>query len=479
MYVNARGGDNSWEMVFPSQAAPLQYGVREYYNQTTLHPLGLVILVLLVAAALYVKRKHAFLPMVFLVCFVPPDQRVVIATLDFNFIRLLALAGMVRVALRGEYRTLRWTKLDSVIIAWCTCSLFGYVAQTWEVGRLIYKLGATYDVLALYFFFRCTLRSWPDVERLGFFVVSLSLPTFVLFVIEMQTGRNPYAFMGGVPALSTVRDGVVRSQGPFQHPILAGCAWAVLLPFAIGLWKARPGRRLLSSSGILAMLGTVVASGSSTPVLAVASVVGGFFLFAVRRHMQVLRWSLLGLLISLHFAMKAPIWHLISRIDVFGGSTGYHRYYLIDRAIAHFGEWWLVGTPSTAHWGHGLFDVTNHYIREGADGGFLSLLLFVAAMAIAFFSIGRLWRRTRSKRGAWFAWALGVCVLGHATMFIAVPISNSQQNLVIYLLVLATIAGQTGGQWSGPRRGPQRSAPGPGDRSGRTSITPEKPILGT
>ena len=45
----------------------------------------------------------------------------------------------------------------------------------------------------------------------------------------------------------------------------------------------------------------------------------------------------------LHFVMNHGIWHLIARIDLVGGSTGYHRFHLIDKAIAHFGERWLVG----------------------------------------------------------------------------------------------------------------------------------------
>ena len=41
--------------------------------------------------------------------------------------------------------------------------------------------------------------------------------------------------------------------------------------------------------------------------------------------------------------MKAPVWALIQRIDIVGGSSGWHRYELIDQCIKHFSDWWLMG----------------------------------------------------------------------------------------------------------------------------------------
>jgi hypothetical protein len=86
--------------------------------------------------------------------------------------------------------------------------------------------------------------------------------------------------------------------------------------------------------------------------------------------------------------MKAPVWFLLARLTVVGGSTGYHRAYLIDRAIANFGEWFLVGVPSTSHWGWGLQDVTNQFIVEGTRGGLLTLVLFVAVIVYCFKGLG-------------------------------------------------------------------------------------------
>jgi hypothetical protein len=49
--------------------------------------------------------------------------------------------------------------------------------------------------------------------------------------------------------------------------------------------------------------------------------------------------------------MKAPVWFLIARIDLAGGSSGYHRAMLIDTFLRHFGDWWLLGTKDAFSWG--------------------------------------------------------------------------------------------------------------------------------
>ena len=87
-----------------------------------------------------------------------------------------------------------------------------------------------------------------------------------------------------------------------------------------------------------------LASMSSTAVLGIAAGFGALWLWRVRRSLAPIRWTIVAVLVGLNFAMKAPVWALIARINLTGGSSGYHRYQLIDQAIRRFGEWWLLGT---------------------------------------------------------------------------------------------------------------------------------------
>jgi hypothetical protein len=137
--------------------------------------------------------------------------------------------------------------------------------------------------------------------------------------------------------------------------------------------------------------------------------------------------------------MKAPVWHLIARIDLVGGSTGWHRYQLIDRSIKRFGEWWLLGTDSTAHWGHITTDITNQYVLEGVSGGIVTLVLFVAMIVFAYKGVGTLCRiYRRSHPRLILSWAFGVSLLAHTMMFMAV--SYFGQIIVVWYLLLAMIA---------------------------------------
>ena len=147
--------------------------------------------------------------------------------------------------------------------------------------------------------------------------------------------------------------------------------------------------------------------------------------FFLRFRMPAVRlWGVFGVG-GLALVMKQPVWHLLGRIDIVGGSTGYYRFLLIDRAVRNFPEWCLVGLSSTLHWSEGtgeiLTDIVNQYILEGLAGGFLTLALFVSVIAVCFACVEKTIRsRSLSADDERLAWALGATLFTHAMMFIVV-----------------------------------------------------------
>lgn len=141
-----------------------------------------------------------------------------------------------------------------------------------------------------------------------------------------------------------------------------------MIPFFVALWFGAKDK-ILSVAAVASTLLIIFACSSSTPVAAVGLVIIGWGMYFARAHMSTIRWSILGGLIGLQLLMQKPVYHLISRIDLVGGSTGWHRYHLFDQFVRRIGEWFFVGTHSTAHWGYGLFDVTNQYVLEAVRGG--------------------------------------------------------------------------------------------------------------
>lgn len=415
--------------------------IHAYYGQTTLHPLGLLLLLITAVTMLVVRRKLAITPMLVMACFVAPAQRMVVFGLDFNLIRIMILVGWIRVFVKNETTAFVWKTIDKVIIAWAISGLIAYVLLRGSSEAFIYKLGTSFDSIGMYFLFRCLVRNLDDVRHLVFSFLYLSIPVIVLLLIEKHTGRNIFSIFGGVPEFTDIRQGKFRAQGAFAHPILAGCFWVNQLPLFLGLWW-HGTKKWLIVAGIVATLLIIYACASSTPVAGLGAVFLGTCLFVFRHQMKTVRWGVFATLVGLHLVMKAPVWHLISRIDIVGGSTGWHRYNLINQAIHRFGEWWLWGTISTAHWGWGMYDTANTYVNEAVHGGFLTFILFVIILVLAFQGVGRLLSTLENDRLNYiFAWALGVSLFTHCIVFFAV--SYFGQIIVVWYLLLATIGSLT------------------------------------
>ena len=146
--------------------------------------------------------------------------------------------------------------------------------------------------------------------------------------------------------------------------------------------------------------------------------------------------------------MKAPVYYLFARVSDIMGGTGWHRSFIIDAALEHIDEWWLVGTYRTVHWGGyppppadpENIDITNQYIVEGVKGGLLRLGLFILIISRGFKAIGR-WtslRRPPSRSVQWLYWSIGVCLATHCVSYMSV--SYFDQMVVFWYWLLAVIA---------------------------------------
>jgi hypothetical protein len=106
--------------------------------------------------------------------------------------------------------------------------------------------------------------------------------------------------------------------------------------------------------------------------------------------------------------MNGPVWSLIEKIDLTGGSSSYHRYMLLDNCIRHFGDWWLLGTKDYVNWGFVMFDVCNQFVLAALRGGLLTLIIYIAIYKRSFGAIGRARKHVDGdRRQEWFLWCLG------------------------------------------------------------------------
>jgi hypothetical protein len=410
----------------------------DWANQTTLHPLGLTAVIILGLAIVFLPRRWAVLPMVVMACFIAPAQRIMLGSMNFDLLRVMVLLGWARLVLRGENRPFAFKPMDAVLMAWAASGTIIYTLSHGSLEAMKYKLGTSFDAVGMYFLFRCLIRDWMDIEQVVKGFILVSIPVAVAFGIESMTGKNVFSIFGYVPADTLIRQGRLRCQGAFAHPILAGAFWVSLMPLIAARWWGGKGHRPLTVVGLIACGLIIFFCGSSTPLLGIGVGLVGGGLFLLRNYMKWIRWGVLLILVELHLVMKAPVWHLLSRADIFSGSTGWHRYYLINEAVNRFGEWWLLGALSTVHWGWGLFDVTNQYVLEGVRGGVWTLVLFLLLIALAFGAVGRLWRTVPHEPAkVALAWALGVSLFIHCMIFFAV--SYFGQIIMVWYLLLAMI----------------------------------------
>ena len=432
---------------------PLAEFVSAYQDTTTLHPLGLVSVMVLGLWLLISQRESAMFPLMMLVCLIPSAQRVVIAGADFTLLRIIVTVGMVRILARGELAAIRFNRIDAVYFLYAGVAWIIYVLQRQEASAAVYACGVSMDMLGAYLLTRALIQNISDLRKFASSMATLAMIVSCFFAIEHFTGRNIFSIFGGVSEVTAVREGRLRCQGAFSHPILAGVFWAAIGAFllggALGTWH-----RLRFCLGSLCCAIIVVASASSTPVLGLVAGLGFWAWWPIRRYMKYAFISAPFIIALLHCVMKAPVWHLVARFSAVGGSTGYHRYLLIDAAIYYFSAWWLVGMESTAIWsdykgGHWVtYDVTNQYILEGLRGGVWRLSMFLVLILLVGIAISRALRRASSRSDQFLLWGLAASLFVHCVCFIGV--SYFGQINYLWYITLAIGASVASAQFFGP-----------------------------
>ncbi len=421
----------------------------DWAGRENLHPLVLVATGLLVVAMLVSKRRNVFWPFALTLCFITSGQRLVLVGLDFPVMRILIFTGWLRIFLRGENHGFRWMATDYAVLLWAVVTSVAHAClQLAEApagigAELIYRMGWLVDSCGAYFLLRMLVRDWEDVKQYVRAFIILAVPVALLFIVEKVTATNWFSVLGGVTESGLVREGRLRCQGSFAHPILAGTFWVCLMPLMASWWfGAKRNAKAFSFLGLLSSLVIIWACASSTPILAGMFGVLGIGMFWFRYNLRFIRWTTACMILALHLYYEIVrgkgVWTILSRFDLAGGSTGWYRYRLIQATLDHFHEWWLMGLMNTLHWGRGLEDLTNFYVLQAVDGGLLGVIFFVFALIFSFRAVGRVLRYVEPYRWEyWITWMLGVCLLQHSLAFFAV--SYLQKPLTLFFVHLASI----------------------------------------
>ena len=268
--------------------------------------------------------------------------------------------------------------LDKAFLLWaifpsiCFSFLFSF-----QSGAVVNQGSFLLDVFGAFFFLRFLIHDEDDILSVAkVFAVIVAIVGVCMLNEKFQ---NLFGYLGGSPpSLPQVRDGAIRAQGPFSHPILAGSFGATLVPLFLWLWQSGEIKTL---AVMVVPRINVYSAGLRVEYHCMAYVAGiaAVCFWPMRKRVRAFRWGVVIALVSVHLVMKAPVWFLIARVDLTGASSGYHHagtrrpvHQTHGPVVAHGSRW-------QRRLGIRYVELSNQFVAEGVGGGLATFICFIAS----------------------------------------------------------------------------------------------------
>jgi hypothetical protein len=395
---------------------------------TFVHPVGAAVLAASIVLMFVLPRKYIVIPIFITLFLLPVGQQYYVGGVHLYLTRILILCGGIRILTAkmtspDEIFGGGITSIDKIFLFWAivrsACTILEFVNKQ----VIINQAGFLLDAIGGFILMRYLIHDEEDAARLlkvfAFIVAILGFTAMCERVLDV----NFFGYIGGrlIPA---TRDGAIRAQGTFADPIRFGTFAATLVPLFIWLWD-KGKSRLAAVVGVAGSTVIVLASASSTPLMATFAIAAGIAMWPVRKSMRAFRWGLVGFLILLQMVMKAPVWFAINHIDLVSGNSGYHRAMLIDSLVRHFSDWWLIGVQSTSTWAYEMTDQANQFVYEAESGGLITLIAFILLISWSFGRLGDARKAIEGdKKKEWMLWLFGVALLSHLVSFFGIAFND-------------------------------------------------------
>jgi len=423
-------------------------------SSSAFSPIALVLVLLASILICVLPRNKAIWPFFLAAILIPMNQVLVIDGLHFPMLKILGLAGLLRVLLA------KVTTKDDIFSGGINCIDKAMIVLTiftaidgilvWRVwGMVVAELGQIYTPFGIYFLLRFLIRDEEDTKQTLRVWACVAVANAAVMICEHLTGRNPvYAMLGGASAsnleAATLRINGLRAKGTFLHEILAGTFGGMSLPLFFGLWWKQKQGRIWAAFGAASSIIIALTAATSTALISLIAAIIGLCCWFMRRHMRAIRWGIVGLIVGLQFVMKAPVWSLINRINIIGDASGWHRYQLVDQCIRHFWDWALIGSRDYGTWGANMFDLSNQYVLVADTVGLIPLISFLAIIVFGFKYLGRARHVAEvkgNKENELFIWAMSAALF--ANVIAMIGIDYFDQTMVAWYAILAMISAVT------------------------------------
>lgn len=411
-------------------------------TETILHPLVAILVLIAVALILILPRSKAIAPFLLAFFTIPIGQVLVVGGLHITMHQILILAVLGRMAAHhGQSSEGRlpggFNALDKVVVLWSLFSLLMFSLQIMEMQAFIRALATLIESLGGYLAARFLISGRDGVRRAIVLMAIICLIQGVCMISEQFTYRNVFAFLGAHDP--TLREGHIRSEGVLGT-LQGGTFAGVSIPLFLWLWTQEKSR-LTSYAGIFGATAIALASHASTSWMAYGAGLLGLGFWPFRKQMRLVRWGLVATLIALHLVMHGPVWSLIEKVDLTGGSSSYHRYMLVDNCIRHFGDWWLIGYNNYGNWGFDMWDLCNQFVVAAVTGGVITLILFIAIYSKAFGAIGTARKAVEGNHlQEWLLWCLGASLFANCVASFGINYMVHLEMVLFPLLACISVA---------------------------------------
>jgi hypothetical protein len=412
-------------------------------SDTMMHPLVLVAMLVAVLLIFTLRRRQAIIPFLLVALLTPTGQEIYFGGAHWLVLRIVVVAGCLRLfkdKLDGRLLPNGWNRLDGFFIAGVLCEGLSPILLFHTMGAVPFQMAFLLQALGGYFILRYLIQDERDIVTAGKTLAWVAFAVGLCMANERFSKVNIFGYLGSESIVPTLRNGLVRAQACFAHPIVAGCFGATTFPFFYWLKKSR-NANVPALAGMLGSVSMVFFSASSTPVMAFCGGIGALCLWPLRNSMRGLRWGLVTVVLGLSVVMKAPVWFLIARVNVTGSSDAYDRAMLIDNFVRHFPDWWAIGADSSS-WGHDMWDLCNQFVKSGETGGVVALICFFGLFVVSFSKLGKMRRGAiDDKNRQWLSWSLGAVMFAHILAYFGV--SYFDQSIVWWYLTLAIVSAAT------------------------------------
>lgn len=377
----------------------------------------------------------------------PSWLRVSIGTIDISAGRIVVSVLLLRCLCDQRIISkFTWSRLDT----WVTLSMVVYVVVLCITLPLSYAIenrgGYLMDTWFAYIVARLIVTNKATIISVIKCVSIVLAPLAILGVIESISGRYLFRHMMSLSPWITERDwtleprwGLARAAGPIGCPIKFGCSLAIFLPLVYWLRNQKRYWRVLAYPLSGAVLIGALSSMSGGPWIMIGVAI---FCLAIESRKNWVKPLLIFFVLSCVFIQitsNRDFHHvIISYTNPLGGSAG-HRATLIDLAIEHFDEWWVIGYKGVdPGWGPRLgmvhTDVTNKFILNGVLYGIIGVIVLCLVLITSICSVVRLHKSTTDPELRSWAWALGSWFVVVIAGFMSVNFGGQLESLFYIIL---------------------------------------------